>query len=209
MQKFIEPFAPLSDHVRQYSRATTLAAAPEDMEVLWLFGYASLMWDARFPFVAAKPARLQGWRREMCVWTTLARGTPDCPGLAMGLLPGGVCDGIAYKIAVCKQAQVLEMVWQREMWTDIYQPTWVSLEIGSVIAPALTFTVNQTSRQFTGPLTMGQQVEHIAEAIGERGPCRDYLNNTMVRMRSLGIEEPKLHALNDVVKTRSPSTANC
>jgi cation transport protein ChaC len=202
VQSFNEPFAPLSDLERRRSCAAGLAAAPEGLTEFWIFGYGSLMWDATFPYAQSKPARLLGWRREMCIWTALARGTPAFPGLSLGLMPGGVCEGVAYELAGSRRDQALEMIWQREMWTDIYTATWVTLEIEGRLLPALTFTTNQASRQFVGDLALEDVVEHIAKAEGERGPCRDYLSNTVARMRSLGIDEPHLHALNDVVKTR-------
>jgi cation transport protein ChaC len=213
MRSFTEPFAPLSEAARRRSREETMAAGPGDLvwnsagdlPAFWLFGYGSLMWDATFPHVAARPARLPGWRREMCVWTALARGTPDCPGLALGLLPGGVCDGMAFKIAGGGRDRALEIIWEREMWTDIYRPTWVPLELagegeGGPVS-ALTFTVNRASRQFAGELTAAQTIAHIARPIGERGPCRDYLANTIASLRSLGIEEAHLNALNEMVKS--------
>jgi len=213
MRSFTEPFAPLSEDARRRSREAAMAAGPGDLvgelAAFWLFGYGSLMWEARFPHLEARPARLLGWRREMCVWTALARGTPDCPGLALGLLPGGVCDGMAFKIAGAGRERALELIWEREMWTDIYRPTWVSLELdgegnvetGGGPISALTFTVNRASRQFAGDLTAAQTIDHIARPIGERGPCRDYLANTIASLRSLGIEEAHLNALNETVKS--------
>ncbi len=217
MRSFTGPFAPLSDEARRRSREETLAAGLDPLAAVWIFGYGSLMWDAAFPHTVARAARLPGWRREMCVWTALARGTPDCPGLSLGLVPGGVCDGMAYEISADDhdREQALELIWEREMWTDIYQPTWVSLELvdeelsdagdgetqGGAIT-ALTFTVNQASPQFAGGLTQEQTIEHIALATGERGPCRDYLANTVASLRALGIDEGHLNALNDEVKMR-------
>lgn len=202
MRSFAKPFAPLSDLERRRTCEVALAAVPEPLAELWIFAYGSLMWDATFPYAQAKAARLLGWRREMCIWTALARGTPECPGLGLGLMPGGFCQGVAYELAVETQARALEMLWHREMWTDTYTPTWVTLEMEGAMHPALTFTTNQASRQFVGDLALENVVEHIAKAEGERGPCRDYLSNTVARMHALGIEEPHLRALNDMVKTR-------
>jgi cation transport protein ChaC len=200
VQSFTEPFAPLSDLERRRSCEDTLAAAPEGLAELWLFGYGSLMWDAPFSHGLAKTATLSGWRREMSIWTALARGTPECPGLSLGLVPGGACEGMGFQIAVPDRAEALEIIWRREMWTDVYRPTWVSLEIEGRSQPAFTFTTNPASRQFAGDLSPDDAVAYIAQATGERGPCRDYLGNTVARLKALGIDEPHLYALDEAVK---------
>ncbi|NQV60637.1 MAG: gamma-glutamylcyclotransferase [Alphaproteobacteria bacterium] len=202
MRSFAELFAPLSEPARRRSRQAALAEAPRlphSPGDVWIFGYGSLLWDAPFPQQQASPARLTGWRRAMCVWSALARGTPALPGLSLGLVPGGACDGIALRIAAEDLDAVMPRIWQREMWTDIYKPTWVSLAIDGAAVAALTFTVNDASRQFTGDLSQAQVVEHITLAQGERGPCRDYLANTVAKLQSMGIKDRYLEDLDDAV----------
>lgn len=202
MRSFAEPFTPLSEQAREHSREASLAQAPRPRGDVWIFGYGSLLWDAPFPHGEAAPARLTGWRRAMCVWTALARGTPDRPGLSLGLLRGGDCDGMAFRIAEADLDAALPIIWQREMWTDIYQPTWVDLNVGGSKTAALTFTVNEASHQFAHDLDLEQTVEHIALAHGERGPCRDYLANTVAKLQTMGIRDRYLEDLQDAVAAR-------
>jgi len=202
MRSFAKPFTPLSEPARRRSREAALAEAPRPRGDVWIFGYGSLLWDAPFPHGEAVPARLTEWRRAMCVWTALARGTPDLPGLSLGLLRGGDCDGMAFRIAKADLDAALPIIWQREMWTDIYQPTWVDLTIDGSKTAALTFTVNQASRQFAGDLGPDRIVEHIALAHGERGPCRDYLANTVAKLHAMGITDSYLEDLQDAVAAR-------
>lgn len=199
MRRFNEPFVPLSDETRAQSRAHALSRAPNGEEDIWLFGYGSLLWDAPFAHKAAVPARLAGWQRAMCVWTALARGTPDCPGLSLGLVPGGGCEGLAFQIGRTNRDTALEAIWQREMWTDIYHPIWVRLDMDGARTHALTFVINQASPQYAGDLSRDEMIRHIALAHGERGPCRDYLGDTIGRLRGLGIIEPELETLYDAV----------
>jgi cation transport protein ChaC len=208
VHRFSELFEVLSDVAREQSCRDALASAPDApdapgaLDDLWIFGYGSLMWDAPFPHEEAVPVRLAGWHRAMCVWSALARGTPNCPGLSLGLLPGGTCDGMAIRISKADQGNALPIIWEREMWTDIYQPTWVSLEISGAIQWAITFTTNQDSAQYAGDLSPDQVIEHIAQAIGERGPCRDYLANTVAKLDDLEIVEPYLEDLYEAVSAR-------
>ena len=61
----------------------------------WIFGYGSLMWRPGFDFVESQPALIRGYHRRLCVASFVHRGTPDNPGLVLGLDRGGSCHGMA------------------------------------------------------------------------------------------------------------------
>ena len=80
----------LSDAERHASLQVTLAAQPAPDDV-WLFGYGSLIWNPAFHHVEQRPVLIRGWHREFCLSTPIGRGTPEHPGLVLGLDRGGSC----------------------------------------------------------------------------------------------------------------------
>ena len=56
---------------------------------LWVFGDGSLMWRPGFDFLERRGAVMHGVHRRLCIYSHVHRGTPDIPGLVLGLDRGG------------------------------------------------------------------------------------------------------------------------
>ena len=85
---------------------------------LWVFGYGSLMWNPGFATPETQPARLHGWHRAFCIYSEHYRGTPEKPGLILGLLPGGACRGLAHRLPARDYEATRRYLWTREIDND-------------------------------------------------------------------------------------------
>ena len=90
-------------------------------EDLWVFGYGSLIWRPGFEFAERVPAHILGMHRSLCVYSFDHRGTPERPGLVLGLDFGGACRGIAYRVAAKQRAATLDYLRDREQTTAVYR----------------------------------------------------------------------------------------
>src|ERR1700688_2114496 len=101
--------------------AIVLPEAESTKADLWVFGYGSLMWRPGFPFIEQGPARLIGEHRALCVYSFGHRGTPEKPGLVLGLDRGGACRGVAFRVAEKHRADTVAYLRAREQVTSVYR----------------------------------------------------------------------------------------
>jgi glutathione-specific gamma-glutamylcyclotransferase len=184
----------LTDEQLSASLAATLAARPKGAG-WWVFAYGSLLWNPLFPVAEMRPARLHGLHRSFCLWSLASRGTPEQPGLVLGLEPGGACRGVALRLPAPLALDELHLLWRREMVVGSYRPRWVALDAGGRALIALTFVVRRDHPQYTGKLTRAQQVASLACATGAFGSSADYLERTRVALIAHGIADPYLEDL--------------
>tara|TARA_R110002110_G_scaffold235530_2_gene451588 strand:- start:377 stop:1003 length:627 start_codon:yes stop_codon:yes gene_type:complete len=196
-----ELITPLSDAERARSLRETLERAPDRSKVR-VFGYGSLMWNPCFDVVARDKSELHGYHRDFSIWSVYARGTPACPGLGFALekKPGAVCEGIVFTLPETTAEADLMPLWEREMWTGTYTAEWVSVSVGGIDVPALTFVVSTDHFQYAGDLPVSEKARYIARAEGKYGTCYDYLAETVREMKLHGIEDADLDFLLEAVR---------
>ena len=171
------------------------AHAAED---LWVFAYGSLMWRPDFPFVDRVESRLVGAHRALCVYSFVHRGTPERPGLVLGLDHGGTCRGIAYRVPAAERTSTIAYLRAREQVTSVYRERMRPIRIEREPQPrvaALCYMVDRGHVQYAGRLTLEQQLHHVRQGHGQSGANRDYVIATVGALEQLGYRETELHLL--------------
>lgn len=176
---------------------------------LWIFAYGSLMWDPGFAFVEAQPALLRGYHRSFCVYSQRHRGTPERPGLVLGLDRGGACKGVAYRVPAADVAAALHYLWDREMARGTYRLKEVLVDIPVGKIKARAFAVDRKQVGYAGRLSPEATARLILQGIGGRGSCRQYLENTVCELRKLGLVDGPLHRLELIVKDMAARETPC
>jgi cation transport protein ChaC len=190
----IDPSRALNDEQLAASLQETLRARPAGAG-WWIFAYGSLLWNPLFPVAEMRVARLRGWHRRFCLWSLATRGTPDAPGLVLGLEPGGSCRGVALRLPAPLALDELHLLWRREMVVGSYRPTWIRLDAEGREVVALTFVVRRDHVQYAGKLSPEREIEVLARAAGAFGSSLDYLERTRVALVAHGIVDPYLEGL--------------
>jgi glutathione-specific gamma-glutamylcyclotransferase len=185
----------LTDEELETSRRAALKSYPKKKS-LWIFGYGSLVWNPQLSFQRAERTQIFGYRRALCLWSRINRGTPELPGLVFGLLPGGSCAGIAYEIPASKIESETLLLWRREMLMGSYVPLWASgRNPAGEVMTVLTFRVNPAGVGFAGDLDDARIIEVLRKAQGRFGTCSDYVCNTHSALKEYGISDKRLSRL--------------
>ncbi|WP_152045053.1 gamma-glutamylcyclotransferase [Aureimonas psammosilenae] len=160
------------------------------MTDLWVFGYASLIWQPGFAFEERVKARLSGYHRALCIHSHVHRGTPERPGLVFGLDRGGSCIGMAFRVAPDKAAEVLDYLRARELVTNVYRETAASVLLADGRrVHATTFVADRGHSQYAGRLDPKAAAMIVAGAHGSSGANVDYVRSSFAEIAALGLSD--------------------
>ncbi|MAC81804.1 MAG: gamma-glutamylcyclotransferase [Rhodobacteraceae bacterium] len=170
---------------------------------MWVFGYASLLWNPGFPVARHALATLPGWHRSFCMYSIHHRGTEDHPGLVLALdaAADGACSGQALLVEPGTEDKTLAYLRERELISSAYLEKIlpVTLDTGEIVE-AVTYVIDPDHVQYCGHLTLEDQARIIATAVGGRGPNTEYLYNTARHLAELGLPDHDLDWLTDRVR---------
>lgn len=156
----------------------------------WVFGYGSLIWRPGFAHLETHRARLYGYRRSLCVYSFIHRGTRERPGLVLGLDRGGSCVGLAFKVNGAARDEVISYLREREQVTSVYleRTLTVRLESGEVVQ-AVVYVADRTHVQYAGALSESEAATVVQGAVGQSGRNEEYLSSTVEHLQKLGIRD--------------------
>jgi cation transport protein ChaC len=138
------------------------------------------------------------------------RGTPERPGLVLGLDRGGACRGVAFRVAASHRARTVAYLRTREQVTTVYRECVRNVRLKvepERQVPALCYMVDRSHPQYAGRLTLDQQLHHVRQGHGQSGANRDYVIATVAALEELGLRETELHLLVERLKGTHEVTA--
>jgi cation transport protein ChaC len=178
-------------------------------EDLWVFGYGSLIWRPGFEYAERIPAHIIGLHRSLCIYSFDHRGTPERPGLVLGLDFGGACRGIAYRVTAKRRAATLAYLREREQTTAVYRELVRGVYLDGKPerrVDALCYVVDRGHPQYAGRLTHDRQLHIVRQGFGRSGNNRDYVIETAKALEALNIVDHDLQQLAERLKApASPS----
>jgi cation transport protein ChaC len=165
---------------------------------LWVFGYGSLMWRPGFDYVEARRAKLVGEHRALCIYSFVHRGTPERPGLVLGLDRGGACVGMAFRVAKIDRDATVAYLRAREQATSVYREVmrsvWLDGDARQRVS-ALVYVTDRGHAQYAGRLTAERQLHLVRQGVGQSGPNDEYVIATVAAMEAQGCRDDRLHRL--------------
>lgn len=163
---------------------------------LWVFGYGSLMWRPGFPYQERQVAAIRGYHRALCVYSFVHRGTPQRPGLVMGLDRGGSCRGVAFRVAATDAKATIAYLREREQVTMVYVERWLSAHLpdGRRVR-ALGYVVDSAHEQYAGRLSEEEVLRFVRQGVGVSGVNPDYVRSTHAHLVEIGVKDLTLARL--------------
>jgi cation transport protein ChaC len=164
-----------------------------EAEDLWVFGYGSLMWRPGFEFEEQAPALVRGYHRSLCIFSHVHRGTPEKPGLVLGLDRGGACKGVAFRVAAQRRDDTLSYLREREQVTAVYLEVSLPARLlGGRDVSCIAYVVDRTHPQYAGRLPDSDLLALVAQGHGLSGSNVDYVRSTHDHLLAIGIVDPAL-----------------
>lgn len=169
-------------------------ASPDDD--FWVFGYGSLMWRPGFDYVESALAWIHGYHRSLCIFSHVHRGTPERPGLVLGLDRGGSCQGVAFRVAGRDRNRTIAYLRERELVTAVYLEKTVGVKFpeGGCVN-ALAYVADRSHHQYAGRLPYDEMTRLVAEGVGINGDNPAYVRNTYEHLLQLDIHDPELEEI--------------
>lgn len=168
---------------------------------VWVFAYGSLIWKPAWRPAQQCRATAHGWHRSFCLEMRRWRGSPERPGLMMGLREGGHCTGIAQQLDDDLRHSQLVRLLCREISgpKGLASIRWIDVDSDGRMLRALCFYAEPEEGVGRAELPSEKVASILAQACGHIGSGAEYLYKTVVALEDQGIRDPHLWQLQHLV----------
>ena len=151
------------------------------------------MWRPGFEFTERSLATVHGVHRSLCVYSHVHRGTPESPGLVLGLDRGGACRGIAFRVSSARREATIDYLRARELVTNVYKEARlrVRLDDGRRVS-AIAYVADRDHSQYAGRLPRDELLRLAIQGRGVSGWNKEYIRNTNEHLEQLGLRDGTL-----------------
>ncbi|HEX7838677.1 MAG TPA: gamma-glutamylcyclotransferase [Kofleriaceae bacterium] len=183
--------------------------APGDL--VWVFGYGSLIWRPAMAHVARRAGRVNGWARRFWQASTDHRGTASAPGRVLTLVESeGVVWGMAYAIERAAWPQTEAALELREQQGYARLTIDIGLAAGEQAGRlvetvvGLMYVATPANPYFIGPEPLEVTADIVRRSHGPSGSNLDYVLELDRTLAGMGAEDPEVNALAERVRVAQP-----
>lgn len=186
--------------------------APGDL--VWVFGYGSLIWRPAMAYMARRAGRVDGWVRRFWQASTDHRGTLEAPGRVLTLVESeGVVWGMAYAIERAAWPEIEAALEVREQQGYARLTIDIGLAAGEQTGPivetvaGLLYVATPANPYFIGPEPLEVTADVVRRSRGPSGSNIDYVLELDRMLAAMGAADPEVSALAEhvrVVRPRAP-----
>lgn len=176
-------------------------------DVVWVFGYGSLVWRPAMAYAARRVGRIHGWTRRFWQASTDHRGTVDAPGRVLTLVPGdGAVWGMAYAIeraawpAVEAALELREQQGYARVAVDIELATAEHAGPVSEAVSGLLYIATPENPYFIGPEALDATAAIVRRSHGPSGQNLEYVLALEQALAAMRAHDPEVSALAELLR---------